>query len=130
MALTGDFVSGADVPVPVTIADRVRTACSHLPEIVEEHSYATVRWRIRGRTLADLKSREAQDEVITYVTFHAGDELDDLLAVGEPFHPGWGPGLVAMVLSDDDATDWDDVRELLTESYRLLAPRKLIARLS
>ena len=51
------------------------------------------------------------------------------LALGEPFHPGWGPGLIAMVLTDDDATDWGDVRELLTESYRLLAPKKLIAQL-
>lgn len=129
MGLTGDFVTGADVPVPATIAARVRAACAHLPEINEEHPYASVRWRIRGRTLAELKSREVQDQVITYVTFHARDELDDLLAVGEPFHRGWGPGLVAMVLTDDDATAWDDVRELLTESYRLLAPKKLIAQL-
>jgi hypothetical protein len=34
-----------------------------------------------------------------------------------------------MVLTDDAATDWDDLRELLTESYCLLAPKKLIARL-
>ena len=129
MGLIGDFVSGADVPVPATIVTRVRAACAHLPEVEEEHPYAAVRWRIRGRTLADLKSREADDQLITYVTFHARDELEDLLAIGEPFHPGWGPGLVAMVLTDDDATDWHEVRELLTESYRLLAPKKLVAQL-
>lgn len=129
MGLTGDFVTGADVPVPATIAARVRAACARLPEVNEEHPSAAVRWRIRGRTFADLKSREDQDQLITYVTFHARDELDDLLAVGEPFHPGWGPGLVAMVLTDDDATNWDDVSELLTESYRLLAPKKLVAQL-
>lgn len=127
MGLTGDFVTGADGPVPSTILARVRAACAHLPEIVEEHPYATVRWRIRGRTLAELRSRELDDQLVTYVTFHARDELDDLLALGEPFHPGWGPGLVAMVLTDDGATDWGDVRELLTESYRLLAPKKLVA---
>jgi hypothetical protein len=127
--LTGDFVTGPDVPVPAPILARVRAACAHLPEIDEEHSYATVRWRIRGRTLAELKSRELDEQLVTYVTFHARDELDDLLAVGAPFHPGWGPGLVAMVLTDDGATAWGDVRELLTESYRLLAPKKLVAQL-
>jgi predicted DNA-binding protein (MmcQ/YjbR family) len=30
-----------------------------------------------------------------------------------------------VLLSDD--TDWKEVRELVTESYRLLAPRKLTA---
>jgi len=30
-------------------------------------------------------------------------------------------------LTDD--TDWDEIGELVTESYRLLAPKKLIARL-
>jgi len=127
--LTGDFATGADLPVPTSIVVRVHAACAHLPEAHEEHRFEAVRWRIRGRTLAHLQSREVEDQVLTYVTFHAREELDDLLAVGHPFHPGWGPGLIAMVLTDDDATDWDDVRELLTESYRLLAPKKLVARL-
>jgi hypothetical protein len=34
-----------------------------------------------------------------------------------------------MVLRDDGSTDWDEVRELVTESYCRLAPKKLIARL-
>jgi hypothetical protein len=129
VGLTGDFVTGPDAPLPPTIVARVRAACAHLPEISEEHPYAAVRWCIRSRTLAELKTRDHEGQLITYVTFHARDELDDLLALGEPFHPGWGPGLVAMVLTEDDTTDWNDVRELLTESYRLLAPKKLVAQL-
>ena len=35
--------------------------------------------------------------------------------------------LVAVLLTD--ATDWQEIRELVTESYRILAPRKLTARL-
>ena len=53
-------------------------------------------------------------------------KLDALVATGDPFAPGWGPGLVEMVLRDDGATDWDEVRELVTESYCLLAPKKLV----
>ena len=117
------------IGVPSAIVRRVRAACAHLPEAYEEQPFDEVRWRIRGRTLAHLETREDDNGTLTYVTFHAGEEGDVLIAVGHPFHRGWGPGLVAMVLTDDAATDWDDLRELLTESYCLLAPKKLIARL-
>jgi hypothetical protein len=40
---------------------------------------------------------------------------------------GVGLLVLAMALTDDEETDWEDVRELLTESYCLLAPKKLIA---
>ena len=62
--------------------------------------------------------------------FHASpEEIDVLLAVGDPFSPGWDHGLVTMALREDGTTDWSEVKELLTESYCLLAPKKLIARL-
>jgi hypothetical protein len=100
----------------------------HLPEVVEEQPRAEVRWRIRGATLADLRTRQDDDgPPVTVVTFHAHGELDALVASGHPFYAGWGGGLVAMVLTDDDTTDWDEVRELLTDSYCLLAPKKLQA---
>ena len=114
--------------VPSTIVRRVRAACAHLPEVYEEQPRAEVRWRIRGATLADLRTRQDDDgTVLTYVTFHAREELSALVATGHPFYAGWGDGLVAMVLTDADNTDWEDLRELLTESYRLLAPKKLVA---
>jgi hypothetical protein len=118
------------VDVPPAIVDRVRAACAHLPEAYEEQPYAGFRWRIRGQTLAHLVSRETERETLTYVTFHSDEEREALIGTGHPFYPGWGDGLVAMVLTDDETTDWEDVRELLTESYCLLAPKKLIARLS
>jgi hypothetical protein len=115
---------------PEGIARRVRAACEHLPEVVEEHPRQEVRWRVRGATLADLRAKAEGVRTISYVTFHARDELPALLAAGPPFYPGWGGGLVAMELTDDDETDWEQLRELLTESYCLLAPKKLSALLS
>lgn len=116
--------------VPVEIVQRVRVACAHLPEAYEEQAFAGVRWRIRDSTLAHLVTRESSRGPVTYVTFHAGgEELEALPAMGDPFYPGWGPGLVALVLRDDGTTDWTEVRELLTDSYCLLAPKKLSARL-
>ena len=122
-----DFV---DVPQP--IVERVRVACALLPEAHEEPSYAGLRWRIRTRTLAELVTvdGDGDDGPTTTITVHARpEELDALVATGDPFRAGWGPGLVAMVLRDDGTTDWDEVRELVTDSYALLAPKKLVARL-
>ena len=116
--------------VPPGIVRRVRAACAHLPEAYEEQPFAGFRWRVRGNTLAHLVTRHLEAGPVTYVTFHCvGEERDALLAIGDPFFPGWGGGLVAMVLREDGTTDWEEVKELLTESYCLLAPKKLIARL-
>ncbi|HUS61732.1 MAG TPA: MmcQ/YjbR family DNA-binding protein, partial [Acidimicrobiales bacterium] len=112
------------------IVRRLRVACAHLPEAYEEQAFAGVRWRIRGHTLVHVVTRDGANGAVTSMTFHAADEdLGVLVAMGDPFFPGWGAGLVAMVLRDDGTTDWDEVKELVTESYCRLAPKKLIARL-
>ncbi len=127
MDLTGDPAL-PQLEVPARLAARVRAACAHLPEAYEEQpAYGGVRWRIRGLTLADLRAWDHPAGTLTRVTFHAGEEGHHLIAMGHPFYAGWGPGLVAMVLTEDATTDWDDVRELLAESYRRLAPKKLSA---
>jgi hypothetical protein len=54
------------------------------------------------------------------------DDREVLLSVGHPFFaPRAGPGRIGVLLTDD--TDWDEIRELVTESYRVIAPKKLIA---
>ena len=61
------------------------------------------------------------------MTFRSsGPELDALSRSGHPFfRPGWGTNVVGMVLDAD--TDWDEVAELITESYCIMAPKKLAA---
>ena len=50
---------------------------------------------------------------------HDAAMLATRIATGPPFYqPPWSPTVVGMVL--DDATDWDEVAELVTERYRLL----------
>ncbi len=54
------------------------------------------------------------------------DERDALLAVGHPFFaPRAGRDRIGVWLTDH--TDWEEIRELVTESYRRLAPKKLTA---
>lgn len=54
------------------------------------------------------------------------EERKVLLAIGPPYFDSRGGfGRIEVLLNDD--TDWEEIRELVTESYRTLAPKKLIA---
>ncbi|MEU9828047.1 MmcQ/YjbR family DNA-binding protein [Micromonospora chersina] len=124
--------------VPPEILDRLRPACLGLPEAYEEPAWVGTRWRIRKRTFAHVLTVDpdhqaayaravASDEPICVLTFRSpGDEIAGLLAGGHPFFKAdWGADVVVMVL--DDGVDWAEVGELLTESYCVLAPKKLAA---
>jgi hypothetical protein len=114
----------------------IRGICSALPETYEEPAWVGVRWKVRTRTFAHVltiddgrPASHAQaagtDGPATVLTFRSeGDELEVLRRSGPPyFFGGWGREVVGLVL--DDGTDWSEVGELLTESYCMLAPKKL-----
>src|ERR671922_1836490 len=113
--------------VPTDVIDRLRTVCLGLPETNEEQAWAGRRWVVRRRTFAHVLTVDSEDGPTTVLTFRSeGAELEVLHATGHPFfRPGWGTNTVGMVLGDD--VDWDEVAELLTESYCVLAPKKLVA---
>jgi predicted DNA-binding protein (MmcQ/YjbR family) len=113
--------------VPGGILAELRAACGGLPEVVEEQAWAGMRWRVRTRTFAHVLTLDSPTGPTTVMTFRSqGDELDVLRHSGHPFfRPGWGRDTVGMVL--DGATDWEEVTELVTESYCILAPKKLVA---
>ena len=108
-----------------------------LPDAYEEDAWTGVRWRIRAKTFAHVmvgqegykssyRDITGITEPTTVLTFRSsGDELVALVHAGPPFYrPPWSPTIVGMVL--DDATDWAEVAELVTESYRFCAPQKLV----
>ncbi len=123
-----------DVPAETVAA--LRTVCLGLPDAYEEQAWVGTRWRIRTQTFAHVLvidsgwppayARAAgSDGPVTVLTFRSsGAELDALANAGHPFFkPVWFPDIVGMVLEDD--VDWDEVAELVTESYCALAPRRL-----
>ncbi len=109
--------------VPTAVADRLREICNALPEVHEERMSAGHRWWIRKRTFAHVMG---VDDVVV-ITFRSDPpELDALWHAGHPFFkPGWGRNGVGMVI--DDKVDWDELAELLTDSYCIMAPKKLAA---
>jgi predicted DNA-binding protein (MmcQ/YjbR family) len=115
----------ADVPGPVLA--ELRSVCLGLPEAFEEQAWTGRRWRIRKRTFAHVLTIDSADGPVTVMTFRSsGEELGVLQRSGHPFfRPGWGNDVVGMVLDGD--TDWSEVAELVTESYCVMAPKKLAA---
>ncbi|MGC4111313.1 MAG: MmcQ/YjbR family DNA-binding protein [Nocardioides sp.] len=119
----------------------MRAAVAALPEAFEEEAWTGVRWRVRAKTFAHVMvAQEGYEssfrditgiaDPTTVLTFHAsGDELLALVHLGLPFYkPPWSPTIVGMVL--DRRTDWAEVAELVTESYRICAPQKLVRQLA
>jgi hypothetical protein len=126
-------------PAP-EVARRLAEVALALPEAYEEDAWTGVRWRIRSKTFAHVMVAQAGYESsfrdltgipdpTTILTFHSsGDELLALVNAGEPFYkPPWSPTIVGMALPDDpDDADWEEIAELVTESYRVCAPQKLV----
>jgi hypothetical protein len=121
------------------IIAKLRSVCLGLPEVQEEQAWVGRRWRVRTRTFAHVLvinsgwppgyARAAgTDGPVTVMTFRSsGPELDALRNAGHPFFaPRWRGDEVGMVLEAD--ADWDEVAELLTESYCVQAPKKLVER--
>ena len=117
--------AGEYADVPDAVVDRLRRLCLGLPEATENPGWAGVQWRIRKRRFAHVLAVDfPAGPVTTLVVTAPGPEGDALRQSGPPFFaPAWGAAQVGVVL--DGASDWDDVAELVTESYRALAPRKL-----
>jgi hypothetical protein len=92
------------VEVPEDMLERVRTLCLALPEVTVRVDYSLTSTRstahsfdIRRRSFCLLVAREGRA----------------------------GRDRVVVLLTD--GTDWAEIRELVTESYRVLAPKKLAA---
>jgi predicted DNA-binding protein (MmcQ/YjbR family) len=114
--------------VPDDVETRLREVCRELPDAYEERAWVGTRWMVRKRTFAHVLGVDVghADPLVVLSFRSAGEELEVLRHAGHPFFVlGWGRDAIGMVLDDD--TDWDEVRELVTESFCVLAPKKLIS---
>ena len=125
-----------EVEVEAVLLAGLRPIALGLPEAYEERAWVGTRWRVRGRTFAHLleivagrpqsHARAAGTTGPRWIlTFRSsGLELETLRRTGPPFFADpWRGDEVGMFLDAD--VDWDEVAELLTDSYCLLAPKRL-----
>ena len=130
---------GDDGEVPADVLARLRSVCLDLPETHEEQAWTGVRWRVRTRTFAHVllvasgwppayARAVGRDGPALVLMFRSGGlEVVALRSTGRPFFaPPWRVDEVGLEV--DHATDWDEVADLVTESYCVVAPKPLVAR--
>ncbi|MEU6645260.1 MmcQ/YjbR family DNA-binding protein [Saccharomonospora sp. NPDC046836] len=116
----------ADDPLP-----RLRELCLALPETSERLSHGEPTWFVRGKkTFVSYADHHHDDRVAFWcaappgaqeaLVAHAPDRFFRPPYVG---HRGWlGVWL-------DVTVDWTEIAELVTDAYRMIAPKSLVARL-
>ena len=129
----------ADHPqVSAEIVLRLSSICLGLPEAHEERAWVGTRWMIGKKNFAHVLTIAAgwppayaqaagSDGPATVLTFRLPLPRADAPRFKRApfFRPVWFPNIVGMTI--DGHTDWDEVADLLTESYCVLAPKKLAA---
>ena len=113
----------ADRPlVPEEWVQRIDAVLGRLPRCEQEAAWTGTRWRVGGATIAHVFGGEDQ---VFQITFRGEpDEVAAFEHMGDPyFRSGWGGNVIGMVL--DERTDWQELGELLTDSYCLQAPARL-----
>jgi len=125
------------MPIPHGILTELRSICMELPEVLEEQAWTGVRWSVRKKNFAHILMIDsgwppayAQAAGVQgpacVLTFRSRGRKFEPPSFDRPpfFRPMWFPNIVGMTLDED--VDWDRVGRLLTESYRVLAPRNLL----
>jgi hypothetical protein len=121
-------MQGGAPEVPDDIVGHVKEICERLPEITLRVDRWAYSFEIRKKPFCLLFAPDGPDgRPVPMAAVRADpDEREALLAIGHPFFAAAsGVPRVGIVLGDH--TDWTEITELVTESYRLLAPKKLSA---
>lgn len=113
-------VSDADAVV------RIREICLALPEVIEKPfgGHTAPSFRVRDKLFV-MTSEDGG-----YMTFKGAPGVQQALVAAEPerfFVPAYvgSKGWVGARL--DVSQDWDEIAELIRDSYRMVAPRRLAA---
>src|SRR5690349_6691596 len=112
--------------------ERLRRLCLALPEVTERLSHGEPTWFIRGKkTFVSYADHHHDDRVAFWCA--APDGAQETLVSLHPNrffrppyvgHRGW-----LGVYLDVPAVDWDQIADIVTDAYRVVAPKKLAAML-
>lgn len=109
-------------------AERIEALCLALPEAAVERSGNHAGFTVRRRRFAWFLDDHHGDGVAGVVFKALPGEGEALLEAGRDrfYRPAYlgSRGWVGVRL-DTPAVDWDEVAELLADSYRLVAPKRL-----
>ena len=108
------------------ILERLRAACLAFPETTEQEAWGDPTFRVRDKIFAMQKCGDGRQSVWCKAPAGAQEVLTN--ADPERFfvppyvgHRGW----IGVRL--DGPLDWDELRGLLADVYRITAPKRLVA---
>ena len=111
--------------------DRVRAICLALPEATEKQAWGEPTFRVKDKIFAQYEHNHHGSGRIE-LWCKAPDGLQAFLVASNPErffvpkyvgHKGW------IGIRMEGAVDWDHVTELVRDSYRMTAPKRLLAQL-
>lgn len=113
---------------------RLRALCLALPEVTERVSHGEPTWFVRpgksGRVFVSLADHHHDDRLAFWCAAPTGAQEE--LVAAEPerfFRPPYVGGRGWLGVWLDVEVDWDEIAEIVTDAYRTIAPRKLVAQL-
>jgi len=105
---------------------RIRKICLGLPEAYEEETWGTTTFRVQKKIFAMVANGRGTTTASLKV---AREDQAAMLAQGDPFfYPSYvgSKGWIGVDLRSAEL-DWEEVAEIVQESYRLVAPKRLSA---
>jgi predicted DNA-binding protein (MmcQ/YjbR family) len=113
-------------PNKQTLLRRFREICLALPDTQETLTWGKPHFRVKDKIFAGFDTESDTPSIGFKLEMkHAAKVIEDPHFRRAPYvgHKGW----VDMDLST--STDWEEVRAMVIESYRLIAPKKSVAAL-
>ena len=109
--------------------ERLRQICLALPEVSEKPTWGDPTWRVRDRIFAMQKGNFPGGRPSVWFKAHDGAQSTIVGSFPDRFfvppyvgHKGWVGAYV-----DGSRVDWQELADLIEESYRLIAPKRLVA---
>lgn len=123
-------MSGVD---PDVLVERLRAVCLALPEVTEKVSHGSPSWFVRKMFVSWVGRHHGDAHLSLWAAAPEGAQAEMVAAEPARFfvppyvgHRGW----LGMRLDvEPGGPDWDEVREVVTDAYRHVAPRRLVAQL-
>ncbi len=114
--------------MPPSAISRLRKICLALPETHEVEAWGEPTFRVKKKMFAMFANNHHDDRVAVWCKSSADNQ--ELLVRANPkrfFVPPYvGPsGWVGIAF--DARTDWKEVAEIITDGYRMVAPKKVLA---
>jgi hypothetical protein len=106
--------------------DRLRALCLALPEVTEKVSHGEPTWFVK-KVFVTLADHHHDDRLAFWCAAPPGVQ-EELVAAGPErfFRPPYvgGRGWLGVWLDVPDP-DWDEIAEIVTDAYLVIAPRRL-----